>query len=108
MLYDKRWDAKVEQKADLFKLESLIAWLESMPADQQYDFHKCDGTCMLGQYMQFQNVKWTPENYTQLHCAYGGGKFPNFGYIACAIPRTFGAALTRARSALSARQRGCP
>jgi len=34
MLYDKRWD-QAPAKVDVFSLESLIAWLETMPGGRR-------------------------------------------------------------------------
>lgn len=99
MLYDPKWE--VEVKADPFKLETLISWAEKQPADKAYDFwcHRC----YLGQYFEahgFQidmigtgNVTFTGHGARPLP--------PHFNRIAQSEPHTFGAALARARKALS-------
>jgi len=105
MLYDKRWDKDV--KADPFSLESLIAWLEKQPADKTYCYMD-NGYCLLSQYFTysgFQNVDVGGWDFTH------GPKqervsFSNaFENVAVEQPWTFGAALDRAREALSSNHR---
>jgi hypothetical protein len=97
MLYDPRWEAKT--KANPLSLENLIAWLEMMPADVEYDFHNCKGACLLGLFMAFNGRAWDNQFYCELHdTKYSGVKL---GAIAAARPHTFGAALARARAAQS-------
>jgi hypothetical protein len=106
MLYDPKWE--VEVKADPFSLESLIAWLEKQPENKSYRY-TCIGHCLLAQYftaMGFERVSVQPywfkhsggieqqfsddfENIAVAHDGRGKDKF------------TFGAALKRARAALS-------
>ena len=89
MLYDKRWDAKVETKADPFTLESLIAWLETRNPDERYDW--TDGaTCMCAQYFNV-GALWDSQP----------GVRPDG--LAVVHPWTFGAALERARAELAKR-----
>lgn len=96
MLYDPKWEVKT--KPDVFSLESLIAWLEKQPADEVYDYMNCHGACLLDQYGAAMAVPRNSATYRQLDRAFDGGG----GYfIACGHPRTFGAALTRARKALA-------
>lgn len=121
MLYNKRWDAKVEQKADPFALGSLIAWIEKQPSDMRYCYTD-GGICLLSQYFSacgFKNV-WLWGD-----CFYHGDTtIPLMDQpeaiqlgITTPIPRdfndiargvagnmstTFGAALKRARAALMA------
>lgn len=98
MLYDKRWD-KTETKPDVFSLESLIAWLETMPAKKEYDYWDCKGACLYGQYTAGHDVPWKDSgHYDQRGTA--RGDFSETVYeIAIESPRTFGAALSRARIA---------
>jgi hypothetical protein len=98
MLYDPKWNKP--------SLAGLIAWLETMPPEGEYDFDACDGTCMLGQYMAHLGVDW-----------HGNGAMPDgrattpyvgvlweldptdgdcVQKIAYEEPHTFGAALARA------------
>jgi len=108
MLYDQRWDAKT--KADPFSLESLIAWLEKQPADGVYCYADT-GHCLISQHFKaagfgpriavgvgsfctapLRSERWSRDN-----------NYPSaFDDIAVARPRTFGAALTRARAVLAA------
>lgn len=100
MLYDKRWD-KPEVKADPMSLDTLIAWLETMPAKKDYCYLD-HGRCLLGQY--FSAMGFGPEI-----CVFSNGVlkhqgreslYPDvFNRIALeAHPRTFGRALKLARS----------
>lgn len=104
MLYDKRWDAKVEQKAEPFSLGSLIAWLEKQPKDEVYCWNNV-GECLMGQYARHIDPlsHFFPfANSTDLYKYVIDGKivdFGEFGKIASETPRTFGAALKRARAA---------
>jgi hypothetical protein len=102
MLYDKRWD-KSEVKTDPLTLESLVAWLETMPARKCYDFMDCSGKCLYGQYMTAHGISWEESGAS----SYGFApkerdEFCSLVYekVAGLWPYTFGAALTRARAAL--------
>jgi hypothetical protein len=102
MLAREEWSIpKVETKPDVFSLESLIAWLEKQPAQETYCYSS-NGDCLLAQY-------FTGMGFVGVHV--GGGdfdhegainvKFPAIlGDVAYYHPRTFGAALSRARAAL--------
>lgn len=98
MLYDKRWD-KTETKPDVFSLENLIVWLEKQPADKVYCYAD-NGNCLLGQY-------FIAHGHTDV--AVGGETVwlgdakshtlpDSFRKLAVYWPRTFGAALKRARA----------
>ncbi len=102
MLYDnKRWDVK----ADPFTLGSLIAWLEKQPGAKRYKYMNCDGRCLYGQYMKSVGVSWdeaaplvgSPDPHKLFREEVYGIAFDNESR-----PPTFGAALSRARKALSA------
>lgn len=95
MLYDPKWE--IEVKADPFSLESLIAWLEKQPTAKEYDFCDCNGRCLLDQYAAAMGLKNESGLYVRLDAAFDGAA--GF-YIAVGFPRTFGAALDRARDAL--------
>ncbi len=100
----------IETKADPLTMESLIKWLEKMPAKRSYNYEDCTGKCLYGLYMQFHGVAWDDSG------AYGkgvNGKGVNgkersdfcdlvYGQVAAARPWTFGAALERAREAAAA------
>jgi hypothetical protein len=87
MLYDPKWEQQT--KADPFKIETLIAWLEKQPADCRYDFDNCDGECLFGLYYTAMGLKWWDE-YLEKHFDHTA--------IACGWPETFGGALERARA----------
>lgn len=80
-------------KADPFHIDTFIGWLETMPPEGVYDYYPVDGTCLVGQYGA---------------AVYGAGdrrwhdlhrvKNTPFCGIAQRRPRTFGAALDRARA----------
>jgi len=110
MLCDPKWEKTT--KADPLTLPAFIAWLEMHDANKQYDFLDCQGECLVGQYMAFIGVPWgeTPAN--------GAGNWAGTAYakvgeqifgcrpfdIPADRPHTFGAALARARAALSSQQ----
>jgi hypothetical protein len=96
MLYDKRWDDK---SAHGVSLRGLIAWLETQPPDQPYDYGD-PGKCVVAQYLgSIGSAKcmvcfgYEPERSPDawLHyIAKGNGRYPQ-------KQQTFGAALARAR-----------
>lgn len=102
--------------ADPFTLPALIAWLETMPGDRAYRYGDVC-RCLLGEYftaMGFEGVVVGPESFDhsrQRNVVYPrifddiavgrGSMFKNTG-------RSFGAALTRARKALSDQQSLAP
>lgn len=92
MLFDPKWEQQIETKADPHSLEAVIAWLETQPADREYDFINCRGGCLVGQYGNATGIDWI-EAHQALHERYGL-------YFACGFPCTFGAALSRARKVL--------
>lgn len=101
MLYNKAWD-KTEIKADPFALDSLIAWLEKQPADGIYCYTD-HGRCLLGQYFSAMGYE-KPYIYSDGLFEHGESairhRYPGgFNTIALESPRTFGAALERARKA---------
>lgn len=98
MLYDPKWEVKT--KADPFTLEALIAWLEKQPRRKEYCYTD-HGRCLIGQYLSYIG-------YDKVHVfsddlfLHGDREARNplpsiFNKIALASPRTFGAALDRAR-----------
>lgn len=109
MLYNKNWD-KPEVKADPFSLESLIAWLEKMPADETYNYVN-GRACLLCQYLTNSGL----EGVEVGACAtYSTDRWKtkrqlsdSFWSVSADLehPRdptwTFGAALSRARKALA-------
>lgn len=109
MLYDPRWEQKT--KADPFALHTLIAWMEKRPASEAYKYIDIDG-CPLARYFRAQG-------YTGAFCGAAGFTYTGpwyllwplrrlpipaaFDNIVSASPRTFGAALERARAVLAER-----
>jgi hypothetical protein len=102
-----------EPKHDPFTLESLVAWLEMMPGDSVYCFQS-NGNCLLAQYFIAHGFRYVNMGPAQF---FHGQSEPNekasdlppgFNNIAVGHPRTFGAALTRARAALASQKGDAP
>jgi len=94
MLYDPKW----QRQSDPAALTSLIAWLETMPPNGEYDWENCDGECLIGVYGAATGLgaKWH-----DVHSAY----FERDElHIASDTPWTFGAALDRARATLASQR----
>ena len=102
MLYDPKWE-KTKTKAAPFSLSSLIAWLEQKPADETYCYEDTGG-CLLHKY-------FTPCGFTNVLVGgmslVHGSQWQHYKRISAAMqdiplehPRTFGAALERARAAV--------
>jgi hypothetical protein len=94
MLYDPKWEQKVEIKHP--SLEGLVAWLEGMPPEAGYAWLNCEGLCLIGLYGTAIGLG---ENWHDFH---NGDFLPHLS-VASNKPHTFGAALGRARDALAAR-----
>lgn len=89
MLYNPTWNKQPS-------LADLVAWLETMPPEGEYNFANCQGACLIGQYMAHVGVDWYGHGnpYCETLAAIGDRK-----QIICATrPYTFGAALDRARA----------
>lgn len=104
MLYDPKW--QVEVKTDPFTLESLIAWLEKMPADGVYCYTD-GGACLLHQYYTscgFKDVqvhgwgRWSHSGAKRIESP--DGFWPVSADPSLSRDWTFGAALSRARALL--------
>jgi hypothetical protein len=99
MLYDPKW-SKPEVKTDPFKLETLIAWLEKQRASEPYCFLS-NGECLLAHYLTgrgYRNVNAGGYDFAHADST-ERVDFPYaFRIVAKGHPRTFGAALERARS----------
>lgn len=97
MLYDPKW----EVKADPFKLETLIAWLETQNPRTEYDYTNPQD-CVLCRYFTAQGFKGVnvAQNLLWHEGAAGHTKFPeamwNVAYCD-RDPGTYGAVLKRAR-----------
>lgn len=92
MLYDKRWDAKVGQKADKPTLQTMIAWLEMQDPTQRYSGFDEDA-CLMAQCFGVE----TSRQATQ---CLEGDPLDTLLSIALDGDETFGAALERARAAM--------
>lgn len=96
MLYDPKW----EKPADVMSVRSLIAWLERQPADKEYCYLD-HGHCLIGDYLRscgFSDI-WVG-GFTYRHSGTAGERrrLPDaFEDVAADFPRTYGAALERAR-----------
>lgn len=91
MLYDPKWDRPV----DVMSLQTLIAWLETKPPEEAYDYMCTNGSCFYSQYLTAHGVSWKGSHeWFQWHT---NGRV----HIAVCEPWTFGAALTRARAMLA-------
>lgn len=101
MLYDPKWEQQT--KTDPFTLESLIAWLEKRPADNEYCYTET-GECLLAQYFSasgYGPVLMGANEFGRKGIAESIPLPVGFNKIALGYPRTFGAALERARSPLT-------
>lgn len=96
MLYDPKWEHQT--KAGPLTLNALIAWLEKQPGDETYCYTSI-GDCLLAKYFKhhgFSDVLVAPFWF----CDGASDKMPypkSFNEVAIGSPRTFAAALSRAR-----------
>ncbi len=98
MLYDKKWDQKVKETE--LSLDGLIAWLETMPPEGEYDWYSIKG-CVFCQYQKAAG-KWVkhiefeylPESRYDYHLIGANNTETTSGTKA---DWTFGKALERAR-----------
>lgn len=102
MLYDPKWE-KTETKADPLTTKALIAWLEQQPADKEYCYTE-PGSCLLAQYLHHVfgfEVLIDRHSFDLFdgdnHVVRSAAPPTDWADIAIARPRTFGAALERAR-----------
>jgi hypothetical protein len=103
MLYDPKWEKKIESTADPLTVVELVAWLERRPADKPYCYTDV-GHCLLAQY--FSSLGYTEINLNPYWFWRGPNMEkveypPIFNEIALGETRTFGAALGRARAVLN-------
>ncbi len=90
MLYDKRWDTKIQQPS----LVGLIAWLETQPGETEYWFINPDD-CLVARYLKAigQPHRMATADIETV--------FGERGYLAASRrPYTYKAALRRARGGL--------
>lgn len=100
MLYDPKWEKK-DRVFDKVSLRDFVGWLETMPANETYNFTDPFG-CALAQYLQARGC-------SMMESSIEFGPVPqptDDGYWLAEIvrqqPQTFGGALKRARAALAA------
>ena len=89
MLFRPQWEAKT----DPLTMEGLIAWLETKPADETYDYENCHGDCLYGQYVASHGISWEESRVPFMSYVYQ--------HVAHQYPWTFGTALERARKAVA-------
>lgn len=96
-----------EVKHGPYTLGHLAAWLETMPGDGEYCYVSA-GACLIAQYFTAHNIAfrgvggtyWRDENSLEKPLP------PKFRAVAQGLPRTYSAALTRCRAAISAEKGG--
>lgn len=98
MLYDPKWTAPV--KCDPFSIESLVAWLKTMPPEREYCY-VCNDNCVLAQYFTaqgFEGVRMQTNTFLYIFMKERVSQDLPFGWNAIALSpgRTYGAALTAA------------
>jgi hypothetical protein len=97
-----------ETNPDVFSLEGFIQWAETKPAEGRYEWavtSDCRGGCLIHQYLR-DNGKHPCWDYKRMSClgATPGGHSFDVD-VAMEYPRTYGAALDRARALLASRNR---
>lgn len=96
MLWNPKFDKQAETKAGPLTRETLIAWLERQPENQEYDYIEAD-SCMAAQYLKAHGVRsFIVDGQDDLN-----EMLPGLGDVAVQRPWTFGAALQRARARAS-------
>jgi hypothetical protein len=100
MLYDTRWDKKIEEPS----LPGMIAWLEQQPASKRYNYYDFS-KCACGQYYESLGMVFTMHtpigwwlNEKVARSGNAGGLTRLFGRLFAVD--TMGEALNRARLAM--------
>ncbi len=96
MLFNPNW--KKEQKYDVHSIESLIQWLEDKDPSEDYAYTN-NRHCLLAQYYKAKGFKRVAvDAHSLYHGIFNWTRLPyNFDWVGLGHPRTFGAALQRAR-----------
>ncbi len=96
MLFNPNW--KKEQKYDVHSIESLIQWLKGKDPAEYYCYTNNRG-CLLAQYYKAKGFKRVGvDAHSLCHGFFNRTRLPDgFDFIALEHPRSFGAALQRAR-----------
>ena len=92
--------------AEVFSLAGLRNWLKTLPLEGGYNFNDCIGGCLLGQYLAARGVGRGKPGYDYPRMADVATGIAEGSHIsvACAWPRTNGAALARCEALIEARQ----
>jgi hypothetical protein len=92
MLFNPKWNTKPA----MFSRNGLVAWLKTKPPTETYDYLSYE-TCLAAQFHAACGLEYAPPN-PFLFWKW----FTTFTYrlerVAMGYPRTFGAALSRARA----------
>lgn len=110
MLYDKRWDKQPKISPAPLSMGDLAAWLETKAPHEQYKSYDA-ARCLLTQFVRARGYRrpiFTSRSvfeYRRLGFWIAKGQYsPDlYDLVAVQRPWTFGAALERARAALSSR-----
>lgn len=103
MLYDPKWEKRAATKVPALSLAGLIQWLETQNPNTHYPYSNIHD-CLLSRYFRARGYRWA-------YCGVGGFNYSWFflpplfraSYpsvmddVAVSSPRTYGAALERAR-----------
>lgn len=92
---------KPEVRADPFTLESLIAWLEKQSPHTRYNWHNCDGKCLIAVYGFAMGIDRLDADCPGIDKIFGEGENSKYAEVCGTLPFTYGAALDRARAAAS-------
>src|SRR5580704_15263874 len=99
MLYNPKWlaDQVIEPSMD-----GLIIWLEHQPPTGTYDYNNCNGKCLLGLYLNAIGLLWDEHQNGPGWDIWSRELWKGpLGDVSAGRPRTFGAALERARKLAS-------
>jgi hypothetical protein len=66
MLYDPKWEQKTDPEFAGIRLSEFIAWLETKPADETYDYLK-PTRCAAAQYLQSRGATEDASSVMFLH-----------------------------------------
>ena len=91
MLYDPKWETKIDTRPSLI---GLIAWLENKPPHETYDY-RCAGMCLMAQYLLSCGIKEYSLYSNEVAAFFGADE--NETNPAVGHPWTYGAALKRCR-----------
>ena len=97
MFLETKQDGEQHTKTRLC-VRDMVAWLETQPAEQRYDYNDCEGRCLVGLYAAARGYDWRKDSLI-FHSS-----FDLLNHIACDVSDewTFGAALKRANQILAA------